>query len=361
MSNEFERTAEEQALIDAANVAPVSETPVETVIDTPTPNLDLPPVADAAPVATLRYEYQPTDEQGRPIGGKQVVVYTTSEELAQKLTEQNTLLIRKLREETRKNRLGIQDNQEIGTEAKRFEAPLELTPRTLTPEERYKIAREINDPDTFDQAADALLESRLGVKPEVLARTISDLQTDSLSRRAVAESEAFMADNQDFVRCPENGEAITSWLVRYNLAPVKENYQTAFDTLKKAGVLVLSTQPDPPPAAVVEPVVPVTPAAAAAPEPVAAAPARAAAPALIPTGLTRNQSTDVGTARTLGDDIIYEIPLPNGTKKRFVGAAALNAMPSDEYKHRLLHEAGFRDKAEKIEQAESAKRKFVRR
>ena len=32
-----------------------------------------------------RYEYQPVDETGRPIGGKQVIKYTTNEELVTKL------------------------------------------------------------------------------------------------------------------------------------------------------------------------------------------------------------------------------------------------------------------------------------
>ena len=45
------------------------------------------PEVAPTPVAPVesRYEYQPTDEQGRPLGGKQVIKYTTQEEFATKL------------------------------------------------------------------------------------------------------------------------------------------------------------------------------------------------------------------------------------------------------------------------------------
>jgi hypothetical protein len=366
MSNQPEqRTPEEQALLDAA-ASTISETPVEPVLDPPA--ADITPDLPAAP-EQHRYEYQPTDESGRPIGGKQVIVYSAPEELAQKLTEQNTLLIRKLREETRKNRLGIQDRDEIEEAAQKFEAPVSFAPKVLTAEQRLRIARDMNDPETFDQAADELLEARLGAKPEVFAKTVSDLQMESLRNRALAESEAFVQANPDFVRCEENGKAITAWIVRYDLAPVQANYQKAFDALKAAGVLVLD-QPTPP-AEVVAPVEVSAPVAAPAVEipapivepagtPAPSAPTPATAVPRIPTGLTRQQSSDIGLPRPVGEDIVYDIVSPQGTK-RYVGAAALNAMPSGEYKHRLLHEPGFREKADKIEQAESARRRFVKR
>ena len=83
--------------------------------------------APAAPEPELRYEYQPTDEQGRPLGGKQVILYRTPDELAQKLSEQNTQLVRKLREVTRKQKLGIRDDQ-VPADAARFEEIVEFKP-----------------------------------------------------------------------------------------------------------------------------------------------------------------------------------------------------------------------------------------
>jgi len=61
---------------------------------------------EAPPEPELRYEYQPTDAEGRSIGGKQVILYRTPDELAEKLRDQNISLVRKLRQVTKEARLG---------------------------------------------------------------------------------------------------------------------------------------------------------------------------------------------------------------------------------------------------------------
>src|ERR1700744_3831822 len=93
-------------------------------------------VAEVVPVPEVqveekRYSYQPTDGDGRPIGGLQVIKYKTPEELAEKLAEQNSLLLRKLREETRKTRLGIVENDPIPEDAPRIEKLVEFKKRVL--------------------------------------------------------------------------------------------------------------------------------------------------------------------------------------------------------------------------------------
>src|SRR5258708_3663370 len=95
---------------------------------TTTPALLTEPVLTEVPIETpaveeKTYVYQPTDEQGRPIGGKQVIKYVTQEDLVSKLQEQNVLILRKLRSETRKNRLGITDESEAPADGQRFSAP----------------------------------------------------------------------------------------------------------------------------------------------------------------------------------------------------------------------------------------------
>ena len=124
------------------------------------------PVVVETPVVLeeKRYEYQPTDEDGRPIGAKQVIKYTTTEELTFKLQEQNTLLIRKLRSETKKNRLGIQDAEVIDEAAPRLRNPIEFKPGQLSPEQRAQLSRDILDPDTFDTAITTIFESAVGIK-----------------------------------------------------------------------------------------------------------------------------------------------------------------------------------------------------
>lgn len=317
---------------------------LETVIE-PVEPVEAPPVV--VPPVEQSYIYQPTDETGRPLGGKQVIKYTNPDELAEKLRDQNVLLIRKLREETRKNRLGITDETEAPSEAQRIEDPVIFQKRNLTVDERVKLSRDLLDPERFEDAANTLFEATVGARPDALRNTISRLEEDNLKIKAKIEADAFVSSNPNYVRCQENLSAILTWMGRYNLAPVRENFQKAYDTLRQAGVMVENLQETTPPP--VEPVVEPTPVVETVVEP----PPPPRIPAAIPTGFTRNDASDTGTVRTAGDDIIYELPLPGGQKRVLRGLAAINAMPGDVYA-RYLRDPNF---VRKVEQLEADQRK----
>jgi hypothetical protein len=287
------------------------------------------------------YTYQPTDEEGRPIGGKQVIKYTTQDELVDKLRTQNTLLIRKLRQETKKGRLGIGEDEVVPENAQRFSDPLEFNPRELTQDERYDISRRLLDPTTSAEAASALVEAQLGAPLSQIGRTMQTIQQDNISLRAKVEANAFVAENPDYYKCQENFEALASWIVRYNLAPVKDNFQKAYDTLKAQGILIEGAALPPEPVAPVEPVVvPV--------EPVVVEPVPVVPVVRIPTGLTREEASDSGVLVKTGSDITYELTV-GGQKRVLTGLAAINAMPGEEYKRRLLTDREFGKKVEKLE------------
>lgn len=330
-------------------------------------------ITEPVAVASLQeklFEYQPTDDDGRPLGGRQVIKYTDPAELPFKLAEQNTLLLRKLRQETRKNRLGISEQDAISEDAPRYKQPISFKPRELTGEERYQLARDLTDPDTFDKAQNTLFEAATGIAVNDLRDTLVSLQSDNLAIKAEREADRFMTRNPAYVKCPENSEAITGWMSRYGLAPVAENFQKAYETLLATGVLVTSLE------VVQQPSYTPPPVIAPTPEPIAE-PAREEIPvenqtvppvverpvvSRVPTGLSKNNSSGAGTPRPIGDEIIYEYIQRDkegrqvGATRVFKGHAAINAMPSEEYKRRLLHEKGFAAKVEKLNE-ESQKRR----
>src|ERR1022692_53096 len=125
-----------------------------------------------------RYEYQPTDAEGRAIGAKQVIKYTTHDELVQKLQEQNSLLVRKLREQTKKVRLGIEEREEMPEGIKHAEEFVQFTPRELSDDERYDIARRLADPVTSSQATQELIEASVGAPLEAIGSTMRRTQQD---------------------------------------------------------------------------------------------------------------------------------------------------------------------------------------
>lgn len=335
-----------------------------------------------------RCEWQPTDEDGRPIGAKQVIKYTSPEELQAKFQEQNNLLIRKLRSETKKNRLGIVTTDEIDETAQRQVIPVQFTPGQLTGEQRAKLAQDILDPDTFDTAITTVFETVSGFKAGDLRDTISELRQDNSDLKASREVDKFLYKNPDYVVVPENFEAITNWMLRYQLAPVAANFQKAYDTLRASDLLVTSLEvfPQPtytPPAVVVTPtvvteevvpdgireelpaenvlpieVIPTRAEPVAEPKPVAAR---------VPTGLNNRTSTASGTsAPALADTVVYEYIQRDsqgrqvGEKRVFSGLKAIDMMPSDEYKRRLLYEKGFAGKVKQLQDA-ADKRAFEKR
>jgi len=218
----------------------MEDTNIETVVEEKPEVVE---VIEAAPeVPELEYTYQPKDESGRPLGGRQVIKYRTSEELADKLAEQNTLLVRKLRQETRKNRLGVESVDEIPTDAPRFSQPVEFNPRQLSAEERIQLSRDLLDPDKFEEAQGTIFEATVGMKPAELGSTLKDLQSTNIRILAKTESDAFMVNNPDYFKCQENFEAITNWMLKNDLAPLRQNFQMAFDTLKKDDVILMAPE-----------------------------------------------------------------------------------------------------------------------
>lgn len=337
------------------------------------------PVIVETPAAVLEekiYTFQPTDENGRPVGGAQVIKYRTPEELTFKLTEQNTLLIRKLREQTKKARLGQLDVDTIDDAAPRFQNPVEFKPRQLSYEDRVKLSQDLLDPEHFDSAVNTIFEASTGIEAKSLNEVITGLQTDNAQIKAQREVDKFIRRNPDYIVCPENFEAITNWMVRYDLAPVETNFQKAYDTLRAADVLVTSVEVIPTPTYTLpEPVAAPVEAPsveedhireelpAVVPE-VNQTPAVVTPPVVrVPSGISRANSSDAGTTRSHGDEIVYEFVQKDskgiqiGEKRVFKGLAAINAMPSDEYKHRLLSDKTFGPRVMKLEEEAARKRR----
>lgn len=191
-------------------------------------------------VTEVRYEFQPTDDLGRPIGGKQVIIYDgTPGDLGAKLAHQNTLLIRKLREEGRKRRLGIDDDN-IAADSERMAEVPQFKERELTAQERFELSQKLNDPEHVNEARDILFESTLGVSPAKLREILSETQLAGLQRRAADNFITFgqAAVSQGYFDCPENREIIADWVFKKELAPSATNFMQAFSTLKSAGLLI---------------------------------------------------------------------------------------------------------------------------
>jgi len=321
-------------------------------------------VAPVAPeLPEQRYEYQPLDEQGRPLGGKQVIIYRTGQELADKLRDQNVQLVRKMRELNRKIRLGVNEELRPPDVAERVENFVELKPQVLSADEIFNLTQDLNDPAKFQEARDRLLESAIGVSPSKLATMLNKSQMDMLKMAAKQNYDTFLKESPEYASTEtfENRKTLTDWVVKYGLAPTFDNFKLAYTSLKDAGLLL---------SAPVQRQEPVTPAPTETPasvpqvtnneEPKPQVPAQETArisepiepqvqrSAKVPSGLNSSRTSPSGT------DILPQEKALTMTLKE------LDALSADEYKARF-RDPKFRELVDQLEaiRAQKARQKGV--
>jgi hypothetical protein len=319
-----------------------------------------------------RYEYQPKDEEGRNLGRPQVIIYETQDELIQKLTEQNMLVIKEMRNLKKDNRLGILKKEDIPETAPRFAQPVEFHPTELTVDEKIALARDLSDPLKMEAAFDKLTAAKFGAPAEKIREAITHTQqgmTDAQVRQEVA---FFLQNTPEYYACKENFDTIYNWMIRYNLEPTRENFSMAFHRLNDAGILlqnggVIAPVADAPivPVAEVPVIVQEGPNTIVIQPPVveAQAPIEVEQPAYqrINTGLSGTGTSGGGPQMSTapGSEIVYTIPAvieqgPGGTsilRRQAItvsGLKAIDAMPPEEYKQRFNHEPGFKERVNKL-------------
>ena len=340
----------------------IEETPegaAPAIVPTPAPT----PVVPVVPVADVvipeqpeqRYSFQPVDENGKPMGGMQVIKYRTQEELTTKLVEQNQSILRELRKRTREQALGIEEA--VPDTAERFQNVPEFKNRELTAEERFQIARELVNPETTAQATDKLIESVFGQKPAVVASTLNEVQRSLVQGRAVDNYIEFVNSGTGYQDCPENREIVTRWMGKRNLAPTVANFKYAQSTLSGAGLLFEApavqqvVPPTPVPQAPVETVEPET----IVPNP--------QAQAVAPPGLGTSQPPQAKRQSRVPSGLNESISSAAPTDNVPAGGNSLtlrdiDRMTSDEYRQRL-RDPEFKKAVDKLE-AEAAHKRAVR-
>lgn len=331
-----------------------------------------------------RYEYQPTDENGVAMGGPQVIKYTTTEELIQKLQENNVRLQRKLREANRRNKTGQFEPEEIPDTAPRFTEPVDFIPEDLSADDLIVITQDLTNPAKVREAYRRLAKAEYGATPDRIREALKQSQQSANDNRIRVEVDKFLVNNPDYYVCTENWNTIYNWMQRFNLDPIEDNFTMAFKRLSAADILLTGGGTVPGqganPAAYVAPVT--LPASVPPPTAVPADlpsydntgefggeisvqpveivnfdPSVSAPPVQrVSTALT-NGNTSAGTppAQVPGSDIVYVSPTITDSKGRvtnpsqtYVGMKALDAMPADVYEKRFRSEPGFKEKVDKL-------------
>ncbi len=331
-------------------IEPIEETnePIEAVEAEVAPE-----VVPAVPEPSFEYRYTPTDENGRKLGAEQVFKGKNAEEVLAKVADANKNLIKLNRNLTKKIRLGQMDpKDEMPEGTRRSSEQHTFSTQELTADERVELSRDLLDPERFDAATNRLFEAKLGLKPELLRSTLREVQETNRQLMGKIEADAFVAANPDYYACRENLETIVSWMMKNELAVVRENIQYAYDTLKTAGLLLeapmtreaVTAQP------VQTPVEPVVVAQTPANGPVQEEVSRitepkpaSRRPAAIASGLSNRSAASVGV-----------------TPKSGYTLEEINRMSSEEFKHKVQTVKGFNEMIERLEKEAFEKRQTRR-
>lgn len=270
----------------------------------------------------LIYRFQPKDEQGRPLGGAQVIRYETPQDLADKLAEQNSKLIRLNRELKWNSDKPIEGD--VPADAPRTTA--KLKPRALDQAERVTISQQLMDPEQMDQAAVRLFEAVYGMKPETLQQIHDNLD----AMRGYQEGQVWVKNNPSFYVCPENVTKLHKWCADRDLLAVQKNFDLAFQKLKEAGLLLEAPIAAEETRANTQPAVRTEESRIALPD-VTLPPTRTPSTS---SGLTRSQTSGGGA--------------PAG--KRGLTWADVDRMPQAEYDQKLRTDAAFRQAVDALPQ-----------
>jgi hypothetical protein len=326
------------------SLAPVAAAPVAAPV--------VAPVAPVVPaeLPELRYEWQPTDDMDKPIGGVQVILYRTDAEKFQKMQEKTVLLLRQLRKERVNKALGTPE--ERIDNAEQFQNVTEFKPRSLKPDEAFAISQGLMNPETCVAAQESLMEATFGVKPAVLASTLNKFTRREIQAQAVENYIEFV-NTTGFLDTPENRTLVTGWLGTRNLAPTVANFSIAQTRLTEAGLLQTAPVVRPEPVNVPTPAVVVAPVAEepkpqvpTTPQPALAAPElQAKRQGHVPSGLTPSVASP--TASISSDTSVGGFSLT---------LVEIDKMSSDEYKRRL-RDPKFAQYVNKLEADASAARR----
>jgi hypothetical protein len=318
------------------------EVATELVVPVPVPAVPVP--------VQQRYEYQPVDDFDRPMGGKQVIVYTTNEELIEKLTKNHIESIKGMRAEKRKSRLGAPET-DLPTDIERLSSVVTFKEKPLTTEERYAISQDLNDPTKFDSARDRLFESAVGVPPAKLRDTLNQTQQQTQQILARQNAEVWLERHPEFYSCQENINTVCEWMTKQDLSPSVRNFEFAQKQMEEAGLLLSSpiVREVPP---VVTPVV--APVAVVVPNP--------QAPALEPVRINETpvpqSSAEVSTEKR-----VLQAHVPSGLNNRTapIGGAIvpsamdsltlqkIDLMSSEEYRKEIMTNPAFVKRVNELE------------
>jgi hypothetical protein len=116
--------------------------------------------------------------------------------------------------------------------------PFKVEPKQLTPEDRLRLAGQINDPNTVVEAVDEIVTARQGVSPSASGKKLSEMDGAERDTYYGNEAQAFRLEHPDFYPVPQNRDALFDELKAQGWDLTRNNLAIVFQTLKERDELI---------------------------------------------------------------------------------------------------------------------------
>lgn len=266
--------------------------------------------------------YQPKDENGLPVGPPQHFEADTQQELIDKLAAAHENASVKLYQTKRAVKLGAMLEPDKDEPIQTFEE------RPLTADERVKIGKLLNDPNTQADAMRILLEAQFGAPVESVRQVLREAEINKRAENIRYCIREFKIAHPEYVESESNRDTMNKYLEKHQMPYTKKNLEIAFEDLNQDGLLTLKA----PQAAVTKPVAEPssTTAAPAGTETIPPPPTNAPAIPEVPTEVRPKQSSS-----GLGRDNSSAPPSNAAPKTVGITIREINAMTSEQYSKAL--------------------------
>jgi hypothetical protein len=175
--------------------------------------------------------------------GTQVFEADTAEQLNDILAEAQRNASIKIREQSaRLKELEKKDLYAPPRPRQTIQPTPEFKPRTLTADDRFRIAQGLQDPARATDALTEAVEAVLGAPVETVRQALRSGPQAARSMNAYIEAEQFMLAHPEFINSDANAAEIKKYLREKKLAWTQDNLEEALHELSSRGLLELTSE-----------------------------------------------------------------------------------------------------------------------
>lgn len=106
-----------------------------------------------------------------------------------------------------------------------------IQPKELTPDDKFRLAAEITDPNKVVDAVKEIVTAEIGAPPREIGKNIATTERERSNEYYAAEAEAFRKDHPDYYPVAQNRDAIFDELKANGWDLTRNNLAIAYQTL----------------------------------------------------------------------------------------------------------------------------------